>query len=413
MNVLQEELPELEDDSDICEGKSKSDEKFVNDNMAMAAVSHPSASESFTPSGITLDGDSSDDDSESNVELAGRKQHRRVQEDTMPLMTPSKTEEESDILPLKVSPESREEEHEEDDLPLIIPAHSLSSSDLLCLEGEDKVVSMEEGLVISSSAAPSALDTYSSSISSPASYHTHYAEKIMKSPIETTGFQEGRPFKPIIEVMASTDVGEAEEEDTKLSEALVSSSVEEDTSLHQLLARAGSSSPQLMEDEVKNLYQSASPQQAGGRKQHEEKEEWVGISPSDDKEHWARARDEIQASVMKQENGNLVIEDLQQDVSVPLLPVPTLVPDELKQDFKLAEVPIVSEASLKHVDAILAGLEGKAEKDMSREEKVWKLAARGGSTLKEQVEPLNLRTNVKMKEGTQEAILLDKASLKF
>ena len=83
------------------------------------------------------------------------------------------------------------------------------------------------------------------------------------------------------------------------------------------------------------------------------------------------------------------------------------------QDFKLSEVPLVSEETIQRVDAAMAELKAKPVESLSAEEKVWQLAASGGSTLDEDAVSLDPQTKARVKERLQKANVLDCVSLKF
>lgn len=401
----------MEDDCDVSEEEDgseeeedgKSDKSSVNtpDQTSLTssltcsttttteAVPDPSASRPFVTTHVSLEAST---DSALEHGLVDEEQNREEAEVTIPLTVPSKTEKEEDALPLIAPSENK------DAIPLIVPAYIPSSSTLLCMEDEDEDVEVQkEALLAPSSSAPIHVDGISSSNSS------NHTDKFS--------------FKPLIEVMRSTGTEEEEEEEGRRgSEARVSIS-----SLHTQTSRNGGVVSSNLSDPV-HLVQDEKEEEGG----------WVRkeavASERDNQQKWATfvTPPELQASTIESNNavdGRLVVKDLQPDVLTPSPPVPPA-HEELQQDYKLpvppahedyklCDVPIVSKATVEHVDTVLRGLEGKVEGEMSREDKVWKLAASGGSTLQDEAVTLDLQTRSRVKQGLQEAGLLDQVSLKF
>ncbi len=81
---------------------------------------------------------------------------------------------------------------------------------------------------------------------------------------------------------------------------------------------------------------------------------------------------------------------------------------------RLAEIPLIkNESEIQEADAVLRRLKTKPRADWTPEERVWYLAAQGGSSIEgEQVE-LDAQTKARVKERLSEAGVLDNVSLSF
>jgi hypothetical protein len=82
-------------------------------------------------------------------------------------------------------------------------------------------------------------------------------------------------------------------------------------------------------------------------------------------------------------------------------------------EFKLSDVPLVDAHVVQEVDDALRSIEGKPDADLTQEERVWRLAASGGSTLEEQAIDLDAQTKARLRHTLKEAGATDKVSLKF
>lgn len=82
-------------------------------------------------------------------------------------------------------------------------------------------------------------------------------------------------------------------------------------------------------------------------------------------------------------------------------------------EYKFSDVPLVDQETLQQVDTALQSIRGKADAELTEEEKVWRLAACGGSSLQEDRQDLDPETSSKLKQTLKQAGLLDKVSLKF
>ena len=307
------------------------------------------------------------------------------------LAVPSENKEE-DFMSSIISSENQEKEEIENDdaMPLIVPAQIPSNSALLCMADEDEDVKEEAFLT--------PLLPSSASISSLSSNHTCELDGSVKTGANSL-MEESKPFQPLIEIMSSA---EAEEEGKKVSEDSVSTNM---------------LPPQTRKCRALG-FKLSDPVQLADDKQDEER--WVtrGTSTSDNHQKWAVSvtQSELQTSIIessKVEVDRLVIDDLQQEKLTLSLPVSLPVPKEQEQDFKLSDVPILSKDTVRRVDTILSNLKGKAEGEMTREEKVWKLAASGGSTLQEEAVTIDVQTMERVKKSLKEVGRLDQVSLKF
>ena len=95
---------------------------------------------------------------------------------------------------------------------------------------------------------------------------------------------------------------------------------------------------------------------------------------------------------------------------------PTLAAQEIpKPEFDFSDIPLVDDETLQRVDSALDSIRGKADAELTDEEKVWKLAARGGSSLEQERMDVVLDPDTKsrLQHTLGEAGLLDKVSLKF
>lgn len=429
-----------EEDSNISEEDSKSDENPVNTPDPVTRMSPFTSTDSSTtftattsttstttdipePSAMSLEEETKSDVGvgTSNVENQNREDigveeaipHIATSENKDGVhLVPSvskKEENRKEVLPPIVPSEGKEEEEA---IPLIIPSQLPSSSVLLCMEDEDEEnIEIGDTPLFSLSAAPHLLEVTSSS------------PTIMRDSEESgpaIAPKEIRHFRPLIEVMTSTEA-EEEEEETSTSEATVSSSKLHAVSLSSVLKKPSSHTKKR-----KVSFSLSDPEKHADEEQAEEVEEKVeegwdrkNASTGDRQQQWATlvTHSELQASKVNEgKDDRLVVEDLQHEIEIPPLEVSNPDSEEQKgieQDFKLSDVPIVSDATVEHVDAIFKALEGKEEDEMSREERVWKLAASGGSTLQEDAVTLDPQTKARVKQGLQKANLLDQVSLKF
>ena len=85
----------------------------------------------------------------------------------------------------------------------------------------------------------------------------------------------------------------------------------------------------------------------------------------------------------------------------------------LPSDFRLSDVPIVDPVIIKKVDDALRQIEGKSDSELTQEEKVWRLAASGGSTQKEESVDLDFQTKERLQLTLKDAGVIDKVSLRF
>ncbi len=81
---------------------------------------------------------------------------------------------------------------------------------------------------------------------------------------------------------------------------------------------------------------------------------------------------------------------------------------------RLADIPLIKdESEILEVDAVLKRLKTKPPSDWTPEEKVWYLAAKGGSSIESDQLELDSQTKSRVKERLSKAGVLDKVSLSF
>ncbi len=258
----------------------------------------------------------------------------------------------------------------EEVIPLVIPAQALTDT-LLSIEDNENELEEENLAFFGSRVEPFIIE--SSTVSQK--------ETIIRQS-EEPETKESKPFKPLIEVISSQD-------DERTQQAETTCDKKDDTEKAKKTVRFSSS------DTVHHI-------------DRQTREELFTDSTC-----WAvpSTKQDQQAAVGE----SLVIEDI------------TATADNKKtafieghssnaeptEEFKLSDVPLVSEDTIQRVDAALGGLQGKPANSLSAEERVWQLAASGGSTLDEDAVTLDPQTKARVKEGLQNANLLDKVSLKF
>jgi len=258
----------------------------------------------------------------------------------------------------------------DDPIPLLI-ASPAPSKDLLCMEDDSE----EEG-------TPSMTNE-------PALVQS--ATHKLEDKIQMAAPAEKRSFKPYIEVITST---EAEEIPSKAKQNTHTQNEASNQPDNDIEKGRGKKSVRFSHSNIIHLIESNN------------------VSEQDDQgvdTQWAVPTNKSNSQAAKVDG--LVIEDIT-DVPDrnPSVNEPT---SESEDVFKLADVPLVSDETIQRVDAAMAGLKTKPVECLSAEEKVWQVAASGGSTVDEDAVSLDPQTKARVQERLQNANLLDNVSLKF
>ena len=102
-----------------------------------------------------------------------------------------------------------------------------------------------------------------------------------------------------------------------------------------------------------------------------------------------------------------------QSLTISSLQFEATVPQHPDQEIKLSDVPLVDADMIQKVDDALRNIEGKPDAELTQEERVWRLAASGGSTLEEEAVDLDAETKARLCHTIKEVGGTDKVSLKF
>lgn len=264
---------------------------------------------------------------------------------------------------------------EPDAIPLLVPEPVCESDMLLYLEEEEE----EEGEI---SEQPFLIEVSSTQSSKPLIQEVSVMEnstaKEVSAAVPSAESEPSTetPFRPVIEVIAS------------------------------------SSDPQLLHSETTSA---------------EMRDTDTGVAG----EQWAITVSEEKGRSSEDENGEtMVVEEIEDielvkpepftkshddDMPGPLASETQVCPVGELSEFNFADVPLVDPDTIQQVDAALEGIRGKCEAELTQEEKVWKLAACGGSSLDQEREDVGLdpETKSRLKHTLQQAGVLDKVSLKF
>lgn len=384
-----------------------------------------------------------------------------------------------------------EEEAEPEAIPLLVPEFTTHESDLLMF-GEEELEEEEEEVTPSHSFndQPFLLEVSSSSRSKPLILQD---SSVSESVIEETRLSEKqlpleKPFRPMIEVIASSDNLDDQssperitEPTTNMTTPLLDEESDDTREVSSTILKKPRPLPSSVSRRAKivRFCDSSSAVSSPGQQsdnqvsllcpeggQGEGEEEGVqsdvsvggGGGSSDDELQWAitvsEELGEIKPQSVEEGDSEMVveeIEDMQLDSlpkcvlvksepftqssclkAVPFSqsqPLPVLLPEsppllvspasqcpvEELSEFKFSDVPLVDPDTIQQVDAALENIKGKSDAELTQEEKVWRLAACGGSSLVQEREDVVLdhETKSRLKHSLQEAGVLDKVSLKF
>lgn len=273
----------------------------------------------------------------------------------------------------------------EESIPWLVPSQSPANSMLYIggdeeeFEGADSSASAAEPLIIESS--------------------TSHSQRQAATAVATK-----KPFKPLIEVIASAEEEEEEAMEIKKNTRSIANSEPSKSG-----EKDGKDSKRNSRKTVR--FSSLDIVHHIDSNLGDDGDSAIGQSGT----QWAVLTNRQQQQAAAAAQDGTVVEDIidtDADTSVENVSF-NAKHEESSQDFKLSEVPLVSEETICRVDTALGALEGKPSDSLSAEEKVWKLAASGGSTLEEDAVTLDPQTSARLKEGLQKVNLLDKVSLKF
>ena len=309
-----------------------------------------------------------------------------------------------------------------EDIPLLVPTLEGSRDILLDLD-EDEMSEEEEKEESSSLSIGSTDDRplLSEVSSSSTSDHKSLIQemKSVEKPALEKPTREG--FRPLIQVVASSQIEEDDRNEGDFSSAplLTSLSSHPDKGLSSIMKKSGDKSNSR---NTKSVSFSGSNSTVLLEREvdvtNDEAEEGTGL--------WATR---VKTPASQPEGKETLyksceeVEDLELDFMItPSKELQHSQPPKLKElkveevspsDFKLSDVPIVDAEVLQKVDDMLGAIEGKPESQLTQEEKVWRLAASGGSTQDSDTVALDPETKARLQHTLKESGMLDKVSLKF
>ena len=117
-----------------------------------------------------------------------------------------------------------------------------------------------------------------------------------------------------------------------------------------------------------------------------------------------------------QQDSDLVLEDLEcdDDLLNQVEPSSENKPSASPSGLRLADVPnITDEAEFRRVEAAFERINRSPASELSVEDKIWLVAARGGSTLKDEGVELDSESRQRVRKRLKEADVVDKVSLAF